>query len=405
MKKILTLFLMLLTISSLFAGGIENNSNMSVGYMRNPSKNTETKKPDAVFYNPAGTVFLEKGLYLELGNQMLFLNYSNDAFDTTVNNEFHAINPILLYPNGEILWNAGNYSLFAGMGIISRGGMVEYDNGTYSSANVMISLGYPDEPHSFDSSAVVYGEVAGGAYSINDYVSVSAAVKFAQGKRTLNFELDSDPGIGTTLMEDSISTANGIGAVFGLHFNSSEKLDISLQYQTRVKMEYEYTNVDGYSIYLTAAEVAEGNRYNQDIPAVLGSGAGYQLDEDLYISLSFNYYFNKNAALDLGNGEYDDSWEIGAGAEFTFSDTAVLSGGLLYSRQGQKDEVNSPEAPVLDSLTVASGVGLTFIDDLTIDIGIFKPFYFERDFDSGAGIIKLNKELFLIGVGATYKLF
>ena len=54
---------------------------MSAGYMRNPSKNTETKKADAVFYNPAGTAFMEEGLYVELGNQFLMKDYSHDASD------------------------------------------------------------------------------------------------------------------------------------------------------------------------------------------------------------------------------------------------------------------------------------------------------------------------------------
>ena len=408
MKKLLTAFLLSIFASSLYAGGIDNTSNMSAGYMRNPSKNTESKKPDAVFYNPAGTAFLEKGLYIELGNQFIFLNYSADASSTPLNEEFSAVNPIMLYPNGEIVWNAGNYALFAGTGIIANGGKVEYDNGSFSTAGVLSTLGYPGEPHSFDVSAVVYGEVLGASYAVNDKISFSAAVKFAQGKRTTEFFLDSDPGIGTTVMENSESEAKGTGAVFGIHYKASEKFDIALQYQSAVILEYEYIDVEGYAVYLSAAQVAEGNKYNIDLPAVLSSGIGYQISDDLYTSLSFNFYFNTDKSIDndtLGGAEFDNSWEIAAGADFTFSDMAVLSGGIVYSKQGYKDELNSPESPVLDSLTIASGVGLTFIDDFTLDIGIFKPFHFSTDYTQALETITLKKDIFLIGIGATYKVF
>ena len=41
-----------------FANGVENKTNMSPGYLRNPSRNAETKRPEAAFYNIAGTGFL-----------------------------------------------------------------------------------------------------------------------------------------------------------------------------------------------------------------------------------------------------------------------------------------------------------------------------------------------------------
>ncbi len=410
MKRVTAVLLLMLTSAALFAGGIENNSNMSAGYMRNPSKNTETKKPDAVFYNPAGTAFMEEGLYIELGNQFINLNYTNEAMDTPLSSDFSAVNPILLYPNGEIVFNAGRFALFAGAGIAARGGTAEFDDGSFSTAYILSIIGPPlsGEAHSFDVSAIVYGEVAGGSYAVNDYVSVSAAARFIQGKRSQKLTLESDPGIGTTLLEDSESTADGLGGVFGIHINASEELDIAFQYQTKVKLEYEDVSVEGYGPYLTALQAAEGNKYNIDIPAVLGGGVGYQIFEDLYASLSFNYFFNKDALWETGiSGAYDfdDSWEIGGGAEFTFNNMIALSGGVLYSKQGFKDDENQTAAPILDSITIATGVGLTFIEDLTIDIGLAKPIYFDADYETDIGDITLSRKLFLIGIGATYKIF
>ena len=61
MKKILTAISVLALSAQLFAGGIDNKSNLSTGYLRNPSRNTETKRPEAVLYNIAGTSFMYLG--------------------------------------------------------------------------------------------------------------------------------------------------------------------------------------------------------------------------------------------------------------------------------------------------------------------------------------------------------
>ena len=58
MKKTLLSVIFGLSAFSAFAGGVENKSNMSTGYLRNPSRNAECERPEAAFYNIAGTAFL-----------------------------------------------------------------------------------------------------------------------------------------------------------------------------------------------------------------------------------------------------------------------------------------------------------------------------------------------------------
>ncbi len=423
MKRVLTALLMLLAAASLFAGGIENKNNMSAGYLRNPSKNTETKKPDAVFYNPAGTAFMEEGLYLELGNQFLFKDYTHDASDLTGFDEYSSVDPVLLYPSGEIVWNGGNFALFGGFGVAAGGGAAEYADGSITTVGALLGFkavagplaGLVETDSSLDLTAIIFGETVGASYAINDMVSVSAALRLIQGKITMKGELDEEPDpllssyIDDQTLLDSEATANGFGFVFGLHLKPVEKLDLALQYQTKVSLEYEYDKLEAVPFLLASLKMEEGDTYDKDLPAMLGAGVGYQLLDSLYTSLSFNYYFNKAAAFETGTmgneNEYNDSWEIGAGAEYTLNEMIALSGGVLYSKQGFKDDENSAEVPVLDSVTIGAGAGLTFIEDLMIDIGIFKPIYFDADYESSAGDITLSKKLFLVGISASYKLF
>ena len=63
MKKQILKAAAIISAAAAFAGGVENKTNMSTGYLRNPSRNTENERPEAAFYNIAGTAFMKEGLY------------------------------------------------------------------------------------------------------------------------------------------------------------------------------------------------------------------------------------------------------------------------------------------------------------------------------------------------------
>ena len=109
-----------------------------------------------------------------------------------------------------------------------------------------------------------------------------------------------------TVLFDAESTAKGYGLVFGIHVKPIEKLDVAMQYQTKVDLEYKYDKLDGVPFFVTAVEMEKGDKYKKDIPAMLGAGVGYQLLDKLYTTLSFNYYFNSSADFEtgtMGNGK------------------------------------------------------------------------------------------------------
>ena len=80
-KSVATSLLALMTASAIFASGVENKTNLSTGYLRNPSRNTENKRPEAAFYNIAGTAFLDEGLWIGGGNQFVIKEYGNELHD------------------------------------------------------------------------------------------------------------------------------------------------------------------------------------------------------------------------------------------------------------------------------------------------------------------------------------
>lgn len=420
MRVLLFIAVLALLTASLFAGGAENKNNFSAGYARILSKNTETSKPDAVFYNPAGTAFMEDGLYVEAANQFLFKEYSNDADDLHADlDKYKSDNPTLLYPSAELVWKKDNYAVFGAIGVYAGGGKLEYDDGTYTSTAAMLNfkakvaeISLPaaalvETDNSFEAYSATFGYTLGGSYAFNDMVSVSLAGRMLSGKQTMKAKLDEEPnaslaafGLDSQTLIDTEASATGFGAIFGIHIKPIEKLDIALQYQTITKMEYEYDKVKG-ATFMTGAnglDIEKGDKFDQDLPAVFAMGVGYQILPALYASTSFNYYFNDQADM-----IYDDSWEIALGAEYAINEMIAVSAGGMYSKQGFKDSKNSTENPLLDSVTIGLGAGLNFIENLTVDIGLMKPFYFDTDYETALGDVSISKKLTILAIGATYR--
>ncbi|MCI5540724.1 MAG: hypothetical protein MR385_01320, partial [Treponema berlinense] len=147
MKKLIasTIFAAI-SASFIFASGVENKTNLSTGYLRNPSRNTENERPEAAFYNIAGTAFLKEGLWIGGGNQFVFKEYSN-KLDT--NNSYSALGikdyeatddtNVYLYPDLNAVYKKGRWSIFSNFGVYAGGGSLSYENGT--SATSLLFLG------------------------------------------------------------------------------------------------------------------------------------------------------------------------------------------------------------------------------------------------------------------------
>ena len=69
--------LQLTGVSSVFAGGVENLHNFSAEYVRTFNRNAATDSADAVVYNPAGTMQMADGSYVNLSLQYLDKDYKN----------------------------------------------------------------------------------------------------------------------------------------------------------------------------------------------------------------------------------------------------------------------------------------------------------------------------------------
>ena len=389
--------LVLLLASTLWAGSIDTKSNLSVGYLRNPSRNTESSRPEAVLYNLAGTGFLKEQFSVEVGNQFVFKNYTHksEVTGTTYEDE----EPVILYPNIDMVYRFGDFAISASFQIAAGGGTLDYEDGTFPTTGILTSLGSP--VHEVKVSGITYGETLGFAYNYRDQLSLAAGLRFLQATQQMELSFADatlHKGFGTQSFD---AFGWGVGGIFGVHYKPMQKLDLALQYKTITKMQMKFEDVDGR---LMNELLQEGDKFDNDLPSELNAGVGYQVLDNLYLSASFNYYFNSHAdigsALESDDLDWDDSWETAVGADWKLGDKITLSAGTLYSKQGYRSDVNNFFSPVLNSFSLAAGVEYQALDQLTVTYGAMYTMYQEDDYMG----CELDKSVFQMALGATYRL-
>lgn len=397
-----------------FADGVENKTNMNPGYLRNPSRNAETKRPEAVFYNIAGTGFLEDGLYFDTGNQFVFKKYTNSFPKGAIplypnGKDFSDKTAVWLYPNADIVYKHGPFAVFGNFGIYAGGGKLSYKDGTTATA-AALATHFPSSArnHSVELSSMTYGEQVGFTYCLKNFISFSGALRLLQATQSMELKSDDATFVGVN-QGNKISydaSAFGVGGVFGINVRPFPALTLSTQFQLHSDMKYEVKNAKG--MLSSNLGIVDGETFHTDLPAALNMGAGYQVLKPLYVSASFNYYFNSFAQLNsvLGKSDYSDSWELAAGADYDINDKVTASLGLSYGNRGIKKTVNNTFNPVLDSLVIGTGVEYRPIDNLTLTLGLMYIQYFKQDYYIGGGAVetKLNKQVFMTSIGAAYRL-
>ena len=509
MKKLIasTIFAAI-SASFIFASGVENKTNLSTGYLRNPSRNTENERPEAAFYNIAGTAFLKEGLWIGGGNQFVFKEYSNklDTNDYYATGNYAALGikdyeatddtNVYLYPDLNAVYKKGRWSIFSNFGVYAGGGSLSYENGTsattlmflkgsdsmlqaaatYEAAAVSASykkteyltkyqqataaatayaqagdaakaaeyasqakeaylysqkfvdleknsLGLSTEykeaskaskamakNHSLDVTSITYGLQLGAAYLVTDWLSLSAAYRYTIGTQDMTLKCN-DSTFKAINKSNKISydaVGYGQSMVFGIHAKPPvvPKLDLSLQYQTLSRIEYNVDNVKGDIAQYY--DIKNDKNFRTDLPAVLNLGAGYHVLDNLYVSTSFNYYFNDFAHQDsiLSETDYDNSWEVALGVDYRFCKYVGASIGASYGNQGTTDTSNSSFNPVLDNVVIGGGFEIYPTDKLTVSLSCLYANYFDTDYYLGSKSDStktvLSKDVINAGIGITY---
>lgn len=193
MKKLLILFVVLLSYGSLFAGGLVTNTNQSASFIRNPARDASLGI-DAAYYNPAGLVFLQDGFHLSLNNQFISQKRTIlSTFPGLNNDEFIGTVTAPLFPSVYAVYKVSKFAFSLSVNPIGGGGSAFFEVGLPSFEQMVAMLpvslsnnGIPTSQYNFDTEfdgrSLIWGYQANVAYALTDNLSVSLGIRMLSSK-------------------------------------------------------------------------------------------------------------------------------------------------------------------------------------------------------------------------------
>lgn len=442
MKKSLVI-LSLLASANAFAGSIDYLAQQDAEYFAHPAMIGKVGVSGA-YYNPAGTVFLEDGLYVQLNSQTLFKTYEMETKENFGGLSHESDHPSAFVPSIQIVKKEGDRSYFLHAGAAAGGGAVKYKNGISAFEVIGEEIENTFQKtvdylggSTVNGSSYYINTTFGMAQKINSKFSVAGGLRFMYAMRELNgtasYDLDTT---GTPLTQgkenirvdiDSERTGWGVGGVIGFHYQPTEKLNIGFKYETEVELNL---NADGkldtaqtgflsldsttnqsiiggidqkLEAHPVIAEWLEDDRRN--LPAMMALGVSYELTDRITLLTSGNYYFIKDANRNGCYDNYDNGYEVSVGVDYKLNDKWTLMAGYQYTDTGANENTYKDTDYALDADMY--GVGVKYTPDETKE---FIVSYAYVDYKNGTAVNEkghetttFKKEVDAIGLSATFK--
>ncbi len=351
MKKrsiVLSVLLLIGLGSAEVFANIDNLSNMSVEWMRTCNRNAATDSTDIVVYNPAGLTSLSDGIHISLGNQTM-LRSPEHSFDMGLGagkKSFEQDTPDWFLPNFYAAYKQKNWAVFGGIYIPGGGAVADYPDGSVTTqfigAMTVLSssgalTGFRND--NLEASSMYLTSTLGGAYAINDKISLALGVRYISAKNETKAGATFTDAFGGThnFQLDYEDTADGFGGIFGLELFPMKNLNIGIRYESRVPLEFETElNRNDFPAEFELADYKAKNR--RDFPATLGMGAAYMIRPGLTAELDFSWYFQKQANWGKSASGKDvsdlagDCYSMGAALSYQMTPELLVSGGLIFTK-------------------------------------------------------------------------
>jgi long-chain fatty acid transport protein len=356
-----------------YAGSVDNRSNNSADYIRDLSRNAAIAGADASIYNPAGAVRLEDGFTFSLSNQTIAKYNEHDLTTSATAKPIAYKSDIVspFYPTAFAVYKKGDWAGFAAFSFPGGGGELDFEKG--SATTFLLQTNLQAQKLNADAylRSIYYGFTLGGAYAPRPWVSASLAARTIYARTDINVDAGKDfPPANTSKLIDHMEEARGYSGVAGLDFFPLTGLTLALRYEATVPLEWEVQrsslNLEGvikdantrrdYETKLRSALREPGTKFDRDLPAVLGLGAGYRFAACLRASLSMNVYFNSQADWDGKEDQHDNGYEFAGGLEYAPARLPLeLSLSGQYTITGADQSVYQIENPALDSYSIGLG--------------------------------------------------
>ena len=439
-------------VMNAWAGGLLTNTNQNIEFLRNPARDAAIGI-DGVYSNPAGVLFLGEGFHLSLNiqnaHQTRTVSSWSDLYKLGINNnnsnfkEFEGEADAPIIPSIQAAYNKGKWSYQFGFAITGGGGKCTFDYGipTFESSIAMISsqlgafgaTGY-DMNAFMEGRQYYFGFTAGAAYKVNENLSVYGGLRLLYGNASYKAKVDNikvnttngavafdkfldaanqivEGGLahlepyreGVNLMCDQ--TAWGVAPIIGIDYKLG-KLNLAAKYEfkTRMRMKNKST-VKEASLISAVNKFKDGEKVDEDSPALLTIGAQYEILPSLRVMAGWHHYFDvdtKQYTKDM----LGDSNEYLFGAEYDICKKLQISAGMQRTAYNLKDAGINDISFNVSSYSYGFGIGYNVTDKIQVNAAWFQTLY--DDYDKAPDAIGVKNSFTrtnrVIGLGVNFTL-
>ncbi|MBW2607132.1 MAG: outer membrane protein transport protein [Deltaproteobacteria bacterium] len=395
--------------SPMWAGGIVNKQNLSTEYIGSVNRNAATDSADITVFNPAGVMKMENGTYVNLTVMQITKDYSNDiaGYDELEQDEPSTI------PGFFAVYKQDKWAGFFAVTIPGGGGLVDFAEGSQTTYDMAMGLiAHPLLPFDtldsmeLEAESVYTGYTFGGAFEINNMISVSAGLRYIDAFKNIDGTVVlSVGGLGSTPFNVEVEQeASGWGGFLGVNIAPMDELNIGVRFETNTKLDFE-TDLKNDTIP-GGGPYVDGAKEREDLPGLLGIGASYKITPEFKLGFSYTYYLEKSADWEGRLKDAGNSWDFALGADYAFTPALKASLGFMMTRVSIDTEDLLSEAPELDANSIAAGLAWNPMEQLTLNFGIIKVMYDSETKVSEAPVpssAELDKDSIGIAVGVQYR--
>lgn len=210
---------------------------------------------------------------------------------------------------------------------------------------------------------------------------------------------------------DAEQTGTGYTPIISLNISPSEKLNVSIRYEFKTKLELttKVNDNKGGGIF------EDGKKIIADMPATLALGAEYKPTDKLMVAATLNTYFDKNVDYDGSESQtinmIDKNFlEYGLGLQYDLSLKLRASLGWLATSTGVNSNYQNDQEYSTNTNSFGAGFGYSISPKIDLNIGGQYTFYSEgtKDFSKTLGTLTptwtetYNKKTWIVGVGLDF---
>ncbi len=429
-KSLIAFAVFMMTTGSAWAGGILTNTNQSVDFLRNPARDAAIGL-DGVYSNPAGVVFMPEGFHLginwQYAHQTRTITSTNPVFQMGRKNNansptkiFEGVANAPIIPSIQIAYNMEHWSLQANLSVPGGGGACEFEDGLGSFESVVGNIAAMLAPlgaQGYDMDGYMkgrqyyYGVQIGAACKVTPNLSLYGGLRMIYGDATYkakisNIEVKTAQGYvdfgsylqavtatgygeqvaplqkyaeGVNLLcnQDGIGFAPIVGVDYKTgRFNFAAKYE----FRTQIRMKNEST-VNEASEIEAVNKFRDGEKVNEDMPALLTIGVQYSPIDAVRINAGWHHFFDKDASWYNHSQELlsHNTNEFLLGAEWDTTEKLTFSAGGQLTRYGMTDEYISDMSFVVNSYSIGFGFSYQLSKRVAVKAAYFQTYYGDYD--------------------------